>query len=149
MSYEYEKDGKTMSLDSSDGSNWGKYITAGSIINDAPLTFNGATWPKNFYSGYRGQMSFRTALQQSVNVCAVKIYLQIGPDYAASMLKKVGITTVDDEGEVNDLNPAALALGGMTQGISPLELTAAYATFPNGGVYKNPISYTKSSQFKG
>ena len=143
MSYEYEKDGKTMSLDSSDGSNWGKYITAGSIINDAPLTFNGATWPKNFYSGYRGQMSFRTALQQSVNVCAVKIYLQIGPDYAASMLKKVGITTVDDEGEVNDLNPAALALGGMTQGISPLELTAAYATFPNGGVYKNPISYTK------
>ena len=88
-------------------------------------------------------MSFRTALQQSVNVCAVKIYLQIGPDYSASMLKKVGITTVDDEGEVNDLNPAALALGGMTQGISPLELTAAYATFPNGGVYKNPISYTK------
>ena len=143
MSYEYEKDGKTMNLDNSDGSNWGKYITAGSIINDAPLTFNGQTWPKNSYNGYRGQMTFRTALQQSVNVCAVKIYQQIGPDYAASMLKKVGITTVDDEGDSNDLNPAALALGGMTSGISPLELTAAYATFPNGGVYKSPISYTK------
>ena len=59
------------------------------------------------------------------------------------MLKKVGITSVDEEGEVNDLNPAALALGGMTNGISPLELTAAYAVFPNGGEYKEPICYTR------
>ena len=143
MSYEYEKDGKTMSLDNSDGSNWGSYITAGSIINDAAMRFNGKTWPKNFYSGYRGQMTFRTALQQSVNVCAVKIYQQIGPDYSSSMLKKVGISTLDDEGDVNDLNPAALALGGMSNGITPLDLTASYATFPNGGEYKEPISYTK------
>ena len=149
MSYEYAKDGKTMNLDSSDGSNWGKYITAGSIINDAAMTFNGRTWPKNFYSGYRGQMTFRTALQQSVNVCAVKIYQQIGADYSSSMLKKVGISTLDDEGEVNDLNPAALALGGMSNGITPLELTAAYATFPNGGEYKEPISYTKVLNSKG
>ena len=143
MSYEYEKDGKTMSLDNSDGSNWGKYITAGSIINDAAMKYNGRTWPKNSYSGYRGQMTLRTAVQQSVNVCAVKTYQQIGPDYSASMLNKVGISTLDDEGDVNDLNPAALALGGMTNGISPLELTAAYATFPNGGEYKSPIAYTK------
>lgn len=149
MSYEYAKDGKTMNLDSSDGSNWGKYITAGSIINDAAMTFNGRTWPKNFYSGYRGQMTFRTALQQSVNVCAVKIYQQIGADYSSSMLKKVGISTLDDEGEVNDLNPAALALGGMSNGITPLDLTAAYATFPNGGEYKEPISYTKVLNSKG
>lgn len=143
MSYEYEKDGKKMSLDNSDGSNWGSYITAGSIINDAAMQFNGKTWPKNFYSGYRGQMTFRTALQQSVNVCAVKIYQQIGADYSASMLKKVGISTLDEEGDVNDLNPAALALGGMSNGITPLDLTAAYATFPNGGEYKDPIAYTK------
>ena len=88
-------------------------------------------------------MTLRTAVQQSVNVCAVKTYQQIGPDYSASMLNKVGISTLDDEGDVNDLNPAALALGGMTNGISPLELTAAYATFPNGGEYKSPIAYTK------
>ncbi len=149
MSYEYEKDNKTMRLDNSEGSNWGKYITAGSIINDAPLKYNGRTWPKNFYSGYRGQMTFRKALQQSVNVCAVKIYQQIGSDYSASMLGKVGISTIDDEGDVNDMNPAALALGGMSNGISPLELTAAYATFPNGGEYKEPIAYTKVLNSKG
>lgn len=143
MSFEYARDKKTMNLDTSDGSDWGKYITAGSIINDAPITANGRTWPKNWYSGYRGHMTFRTSVQQSVNVNAVKTYQQIGPDYSSSMLKKVGITSIDEEGDVNDLNPAALALGGMTNGISPLELTAAYATFPNGGVYKKPITYTK------
>lgn len=143
MSFEYERDGKTMTLDTSEGSDWGKYITAGSIINDAPITNNGSAWPKNWYNGYRGHMTLRKSVQQSVNVCAVKTYQQIGPDYSASMLKKSGISTIDEEGDVNDLNPAALALGGMTSGIAPLELTAAYAVFPNGGTYKEPITYTK------
>lgn len=143
MSYEYQRDGKTMRLDTSEGSDWGKYITAGSVINDAAMTYGGRSWPTNWYGGYKGDMTLRTAVEQSANVPAVKTYLQIGPDYSSSMLKKNGITTVDDEGEVNDLNPAALALGGMTSGISPLEMAAAYATFVNGGVYNEPISYTK------
>ncbi len=143
MGYEYYEAGKTMKLDTSEGSDWGKYITAGSVINDAKMTYGGEVWPKNWYSGYKGDMYLRKAVEQSVNVCAVKVYQQIGPEYAANMLKKNGITTVDEEGEVNDLNPAALALGGMTSGISPLELAAAYATFPNGGVYNEPIAYTK------
>ena len=143
MSYEYAQDNKKMSLDNSDGSNWGNYITAGSVINDAPIKDNGKSWPKNWYSGYKGQMTLRHAVQQSVNTCSVKTFRQIGPEYSASMLKKEGITTVDEEGDVNDLNAAALALGGMTSGISPLEMTAAYAIFPNGGVYKTPIAYTK------
>ena len=143
MSFEYERDNQTMSLDDSDGSNWGEYITAGSIINDSPIQYNGRSWPRNVYSGYRGQMTLRHAVQQSVNTCAVKTYQQIGADYSSAMLKKVGVTTVAEEGNVNDLNPAALALGGMTEGISPLEMAGAYTTFPNGGVYKSPISYTR------
>ncbi|MDO5414578.1 MAG: transglycosylase domain-containing protein [Bacillota bacterium] len=143
MGYEYHRDGKTMRLDNSDGSDWGKYITAGSVINDAAMTYGGRTWPRNWYGGYKGDMKLRTAVEQSANIPAVKTYQQIGPDYAASMLKKNGVTTVDDEGEVNDLNPAALGLGGMASGISPLEMAAAYATFPNGGVYNKPLAYTK------
>ncbi len=149
MSYEYEKDGKSMDLSNSDGSSWGSYITAGSIINDAPMQFNGRTWPKNAYSGYRGQMKLRTAVEQSVNVCAVKTYMKIGPDYSASMLKKNGISTLVEEGTANDLNPAALALGGLTYGATPLEMAAAYSTFPSGGTYKTPISYTKVVDFNG
>ena len=59
------------------------------------------------------------------------------------MLKKSGVTSIVEEGDTNDLNPSALALGGMTKGISPLEVTAAYATFVNEGVYKSPIAYTQ------
>lgn len=151
MSYEYSEEGDSMNLDVSEGSDWGKYITAGSIINDAATKDgNGKVWPKNVYNGYKGHMTLRSAVQQSVNVCAYKTYLQIerneGAEYSINMLKKVGITTIDDE---NDANPAALALGGLTRGITPLEETAAYATFPNGGTYKTPILYTEVQNSKG
>lgn len=135
--------GETMSLSTSDGSNWGKYITAGSVINDAPMVVNGRSWPKNWYSGYRGHMTLRTAVEQSVNVCAVKVYQQMGPEFPVSQLKKMGITTLVEDGDVNDMNPAALALGGMTKGIQPLEMAAAYGIFPNKGIYTEPVAYTK------
>jgi len=143
-SYEAEKKGETLKLSTSDGSNWGKYITAGSIINDAPMTVGGRTWPKNWYSGYRGHMTLRTAVEQSVNVCAVKTYQQVGPEFTISQLKKMGITSiVETEDGANDVNPAALALGGMTKGVSPLEMAAAYGIFPNEGLYTEPVAYTK------
>ena len=143
-SFNAEKNGETLKLTTSDGSNWGKYITAGSVINDAPMTSGGKTWPKNWYSGYRGHMTLRTAVQQSVNVCAVKTYQQVGPEFTISQLKKMGITSiVEDESGANDVNPAALALGGMTKGVSPLEMAAAYGIFPNEGIYTEPIAYTK------
>lgn len=135
--------GETMSLSSSDGSNWGSYITAGSVINDAPMVVNGRSWPKNWYTGYRGHMTLRTAVEQSVNVCAVKVYQQMGPEFPVSQLKKMGISTIVEDGDVNDLNPAALALGGMTKGIQPLEMAAAYGIFPNKGLYTEPVAYTK------
>ena len=132
-----------MSLSNSDGSNWGKYMTAGSVINDAPMVVNGRTWPKNWYTGYKGQMTLRTAVQQSVNVCAVKVYQKMGPEFPSSQLKKMGVTTVVEDGNVNDMNPAALALGGMTKGIKPIEMAASYGIFPNKGTYTEPIAYTK------
>ncbi len=139
-----EARGETLVLDETDGSRWGDYITAGSIINDKAMTVNGKTWPKNWYSGYRGHMTFREAVQQSVNVCAVKVYQQMGPDFPVEQLKKMGITSVvEDKDTANDLNPAALALGGMTHGITPLEMAAAYGIFPNEGQYTSPIAYTK------
>lgn len=145
MSYEYQKANKRLSLDTSDGSDWGKYVTAGSVINDS-LTKdgNGKVWPKNDDGGYHGPTTVREALQQSLNVCSYKIFQQIdrneGADYCLDMLKKVGITTLNDE---SDCNPAAISLGGLTYGLTPLEEAAAYETFVNGGVYKTPIFYTK------
>lgn len=143
-SFNAEKNGETLNLSNSDGSNWGKYITAGSVINDAPIIYNGRQWPRNFSRRYSGHMTVRTALENSINTCAVKIYQQMGPEFPVSQLEKFGITTVVTEGEgANDMNPAALALGGMTKGISPLEMCSAYGTFPNEGIRTEPIAYTK------
>ncbi len=123
---------------------YGKYWTAASGINDAPLIVNGKQWPKNAYIGFRGMMSMRKAVEQSVNVCAVRVFQQVGEEYAANQLKKFGITTVvtDTDNPTNDMNAAALALGGMTRGVSPLEMASAYGTFPNGGYHINYIPYS-------
>ena len=126
-SFELQQDGKTFDIadngyDQQGAELWGEYITAASIVDDEPTTINGKVWPKNSYSGYSGLYTFRRALQQSVNVCAVKILSQVGVDYSANLLEKYGITSVTDD----DLNLAALGLGGMASGISPLEMASAY-----------------------
>ena len=123
---------------------WGDYITASSYIGDEPLRVNGKIWPKNAGGGYSGKNTLRTALRKSINTCAVKILHQVGIEYSAKMVKKYGITTLDTEGAVSDINYAALALGGMTNGVSTLEMANAYTTFPNNGTKtKEPIVYKK------
>ena len=113
------------------------------------MTFNGKTWPSNATNSYRGYMTMRQALQQSVNTCAVKIQLQVGNEYSMNMAKKYGLTTLITDGEDNDMNPAALALGGLTNGVTPLEMAAAYTTFPNKGVYLSPICYNRVTDRNG
>lgn len=130
---------------------WGDYITAGSVVTDERLKINNEIWPLNFSRKFSGYRTFRTALQQSINTCAVKIQLQVGPDYSMEMLRKFGISTIADDASIptNDYNPAALALGAMTYGTTPLDMALAYATFPNGGVRTSGTSYTKVVNSKG
>lgn len=127
---------------------WGNYLTAGSPVLDEPTTINGRVWPQNAGGADYGAMTLRTALQMSVNRCAVKVFLQVGADFAAKQVEKFGISTLDTEGEVNDLNPAALALGGMTNGVTTLDMASAYSTFPNNGIRKDTTSYTKVTNSK-
>ena len=108
------------------------------------MTYNGKDWPKNASNSYMGRVTFRKALQQSINTCAVKIWQNVGVDYSIEKLKQNGVTTiVEDSDSANDKNPAALALGGQTIGVSPLEMAGAYCTFSNKGVYRTPMVYTK------
>ncbi|MDD4615206.1 MAG: transglycosylase domain-containing protein [Caldisericia bacterium] len=125
-----------------------KLWTAASIIDDAPYVVNGKLWPKNWYAGYRGLYTLRQSVEQSVNVNAVQVLTDIGPSTSLAFLKKLGVTSVVESGDVNDMNAAALALGGMTRGISPLQMAAGYGAFPNQGVYTEPISYTKVTNKK-
>ena len=155
-SYELQKDGKEypfedFGYDKQGKKYWGKYITAGSYIADEKMTVNGNVWPNNANRKFTGRQTFRTALQQSINTCAVKIELQVGTEYSIGMLRKYGISTVvsDVALPTNDVNQAALALGAMTYGTTPLDMAIAYGTFPNEGVCVSPACYTEVSDSKG
>lgn len=144
-----EKANAGMTNTASEGNSFGALWTAGSVIDDAPLTIQGKLWPKNWYSGYRGLHTLRQSIEQSINVNAVKVFSDIGVQTSVNFLKKCGITTVVESGDVNDMNAAALALGGMTKGVSPLEMVAGYGSFANKGNYIEPIAYTKVTNKRG
>ena len=155
-SFEYQEDGETFKFkntgyDSQGASGWGSYITVSSKVVDERMKVNGQYWPNNVTRTFSGYNTFRTAIQKSINTCAVKILAQIGVEYSMDTLKRFGITTaVDDTSQAtNDMNLAALGLGAMSYGISPLEMSTAYAAFPNGGVVNTPICYTKVEDSSG
>lgn len=116
--------------------------TAGTVIDDSPVTFGNYS-PNNYSRNFNGLVTIREAIQSSLNVVAVKIVQDVGLQRSVEYLQKFGISTVVTSGSRNDMNLPALALGGMTKGIKPVELAAAYATFPNKGVYTQPVSFTK------
>lgn len=129
--------------------------TAATAIDDIPFyDGNGKLWPKNSYSGYKGMRTLRSAVEDSGNVPSVKTVKDIGIDTSIAYLEKLGIVnkkngekdnfvTAEDDPNRNDENFSALGLGGMTYGLTPLEVTAAYGAIANDGVYIEPIAFTK------
>ncbi len=155
-SFEYQKNGekfpfKKTGYDKQGTFGWGNYITASSSVVDEKMTVQGKNWPQNFSRTYGGWKNFRLALQQSINTCAVKILSQVGVEYSIETLKEFGISTVvDDTSKAsNDVNLAALGLGAMTEGVTPLDMALAYAAFPNGGVVNSGICYNKVTDSEG
>ncbi len=123
--------------------------TLASVVDDSQFVYPGtAKEVINWYkTGYRGITPMRAACYDSMNVCAVEFLERIKPSLSFSYLQKLGFSTlVKSEirnGQVmSDIN-LALALGGLTDGVINLELTAAYATIANQGCYQEPILYTK------
>ena len=100
---------------------------------------------------YTGWTPIRYGIQQSKNIMAVKTYTQNGSAIGLSYLDKFGfstIQTVTDANGRNDYGPT-VALGGLTVGVTNLELTGAYATIANAGFYQEPIFYTKIEDQEG
>jgi penicillin-binding protein 1A len=96
-------------------------------------------------------MTLRQGIEQSVNVLAVKLSEAVGVENVLDQLENLGITSLvrDKDQQPNDINLSSVSLGGMSRGISPIELTAAYATYANQGVYTKPISFTKVTDLNG
>ncbi|XCP86792.1 PBP1A family penicillin-binding protein [Roseburia hominis] len=119
------------------------------IIRDEPYKYANGKQVRNWWgNSYRGDVTMRTAIQDSMNVCAVKMITEITPQLGFDYCQKLGLTTlvksrdIEGYGKVTDIGQP-LALGGITDGVYNYEMTAAYATIANGGVYNKPILYTK------
>lgn len=124
-------------------------MTLGTVYNDAPYNYNDSNRPvRNYYKGYKGYSTIREAITQSMNVVAAKTISDVTPKTSFEYLKNLGFSTlVSNESTSNgnvytDLTQS-LALGGLTYGVTNMELTGAYASIANDGVYNKPILYTK------
>lgn len=114
-------------------------LTSATVIKDEPVTF-GKWSPRNSYSGFKGNMLPRKAIEISSNIAAVNALNDSGVSYAYSMMKnRLDFSSIDER----DMGLSQLALGGLTVGVSPEEMAAAYGIFVNSGKYIHPYTYTK------
>ena len=126
-------------------------FTLASVQDDAPYYYpDTQTEVSNWRSKkvYEGLSTLRKGIYDSMNIVTVKTLAEVTPRLGYDYLKKLGFTTIvesrteADGRVVSDIN-LPMALGGLTDGVTNLELTAAFATIANKGVYVEPIFYTK------
>ncbi len=119
--------------------------TLGTVYYDEPFTVGTKTFVNWYSQGYLGYSSIRDGIIYSMNIVAVRCLMEtVKPQLGIEYAKNFGITTLTD----TDFN-AATALGGLTRGVTNLELTAAYASIANGGVYTKPVFFTRILDHNG
>lgn len=123
-----------------------KGYTLNSTVVDGPFNYTNGRPVRNWWGdSYKGAQTIKSAIAQSMNIIAVKVITDITPQLGYEYLKNFGITTLDENKDVVQ----SLALGGITYGVTNLELCAAYATIANGGTYNKPVLYTKVEDSSG
>lgn len=104
-------------------------VTPASLLKDSPIDvrIGTASWrPQNYDRGFRGWVTARTALEQSLNIPTVRVALQVGMPRVIELAKAMGL-----EGETLEPRPS-LALGAFEA--SPFELAKVYSTLAAGGL---------------
>lgn len=116
-------------------------ITLADVQDDAPYNYGtGSKGAVNNYDNrYRGFTTMREGITYSINIVTVKTLAGIGPSLGYDYIRNFGISTVGLDESGNE----TLALGGLTRGVTNLELTAAYAAIANKGTYIKPKFYTR------
>jgi len=130
-----------------------RLATPATVIEDKPLQYtlpDGTHWqPSNYDGRFLGPVTIRTALEQSINMVAIQLLEQVTPGVVISYMKQMGITTlVEPPREPNDRH-LALALGGLTRGVTPLEMAAAYGVLANGGILSKPRAILRIEDASG
>lgn len=116
--------------------------TAADMILDEETTFSDYT-PSNYGNKYYGWVTVREAVTKSLNVPAVKTLSEVGVERAKDFAKRCGIEFDDKDDSL------ALALGGFTYGVSPLQIAGAYSCFASGGIYNTPTLIKKITDRNG
>lgn len=125
--------------------------TLATTFMDEPYEYPDGSPVNNASRTYGGETTIRKAIQNSINVVAVKCLEQVTPSLGLKYLDDFGFTTLahgteadkDANGNIwSDAN-LATALGGITNGVKNIELCAAYAAIANNGNYIKPIYYTQ------
>ena len=116
--------------------------TAAEMILDEETTFADYT-PSNYGNKYYGWVTVREAVTKSLNVPAVKTLSAVGVYRAKDFAKRCGIEFDDKDDSL------ALALGGFTYGVSPLQIAGAYSCFASGGIYNTPTLIKKITDRNG
>ena len=117
-------------------------ITPQKVMNDSPVdVVNGKNWPSNQYNSsdpaYFGNITIQRAVEKSTNTIPVKILQDLGTEESYKFLReRFHIDTITEA----DKSASPLALGGLTNGVTVMDMTAAYATFANNGIYTKPIT---------
>ena len=130
-------------------------LTLADVQNDAPYNYASGRPVSNWWGKeYRGLLSLRYGIAQSANIVAVKTMTQITPQLGFDYLLNFGFTTLVDrriekDGTVVSDIGQPLALGGITDGVTNMELNAAYAAIANQGNYVKPKLYTKIVDHNG
>ena len=134
-----------------------KGMTLATTFEDEPYDYPDGSPVNNASRSYNGTTTIRRAIQNSINVVAVKCLEEVTPELGLQYLDNFGFTTLahgteadrDANGTVwTDAN-LPLALGGLTNGVTNVELCAAYAAIANSGNYIEPLYYTKILDHNG
>ncbi|MBQ9781164.1 MAG: transglycosylase domain-containing protein [Clostridia bacterium] len=127
-------------------------ITWGSIYEDSPtLEKNGRPWPKNADGLYRGRVTIRDAVAQSLNTVPVEIVRAIGLENSFDFLRNtlhMESLIPANQNSANDMTVSSVALGQQHGGVTVRELTAAYTIFTEG-LYRPPVSYHRVLDAEG
>ena len=123
-------------------------MSLATTFEDEPFTYDNGEPLYNADRQYHGTVTMRESIVHSYNIPAVKCMIDITPELGVEYLEKFGFSSlvtepVDINGESYDDLNASTAIGGITYGVSNLELTAAYAAIANNGVYIKPVFYTR------
>ena len=123
-------------------------FTPASIMEDKEEEFDKDWRPRNVTKKWYGKVTLRTAIARSMNIPTIRLAREVGVRKVVETAQKMGISTLETEGKYTDAN-LSMAIGGLSHGVSPLEMASAYGVFATNGILCKPFALLKITDANG